>query len=433
MPDARPTTGFSAVELIMGEDGCEKDTGDIGPLCYKLHWSSFLNNGYQLTASIDDPGFKILNKLNVDSGYFRSGMACKFKARCRLKTMKPEVENQTPFVEFYVTSLEDSSNSSDRASFTFTAVDKPSWMLNANPASGKAYRGSISEVIRQVVNEFAPGVELDIANTNDSNQNIWYTFRQSPKNMILRLMKYGSAILASKGRWVISSESPDILRVVDQSKAGSERRGFYMWPRAETGNEKNAGIIISYSAIKQNAWARFMAEVYSAGISTATGLYLDKVTDEDELYTKINDENTPNKLKTKVPVNRAFSKPQDSEPPEIGKTFIPAIPELYSAGEIGLKYRDYLSGTGRQLYLDNLYGINKMYFDTVGQGSFYDGKGLGSDTITLEFLGTDNLPFYPQGDWILHGFKHRFISGQWRTRLYLTRTHQDSVGKTVGQ
>ena len=433
MPDAKPVTGFSAVELIMGEDGCARDTGNIGNLCHNLVWSSYLNSGYKLTASVDDPGFRVLSKLNVDSGYFRSGMACKFKARCRLKTARPEIDNQTPFVDFYVTSLEDTSNSADRASFVFTAIDQASWLLNANPASGKAYRGSISEVIRQVVSEFAPGVNLTIANTIDSNQNIWYTFRQSPKNMILRMMEYGSAILPDKGRWVVSSESPNILRVVDQSKAASEKRGFYTWPRIERATEKNAGVIISYGAIKQNAWARLIAETYSTGISTSTGLYLDKVTDSEELYTGVTDKNTPNKLKTKVPVGRSFDKPQDSEPPEIGRTFVRAIPELYSAGEIGLRYRDYLSGSGRQLYLDNLYGTNKLFIDTNGQGSFYDGRGLGSDTITLEFLGADNLPFYAQGDWMLYGFKHVYNAGQWRTRLYLTRIHRDSTGKTVGQ
>ena len=96
MPNSKPVSAYSAIDLVLGEDGCAKDTGNIGILCTSLEWSSFLNHGYKLKVSIDDPGYKILKSLNVDSGYFRSAMACKFKARCRLRAVRPMVENETP-------------------------------------------------------------------------------------------------------------------------------------------------------------------------------------------------------------------------------------------------------------------------------------------------------------------------------------------------
>ena len=430
MPNSKPVSAYSAIDLVLGEDGCAKDTGNIGILCTSLEWSSFLNHGYKLKVSIDDPGYKVLKSLNVDSGYFRSAMACKFKARCRLRAVRPVVENETPWIDFFVTSLVDTANSSERAAFVFTAIDQPSWYLCANPASGKAYRGSISDVVRQVATEFAPGIVVNVDDTIDNRQNVWYLNRQSPKNLIMRLIDFGSSVSSIKGRVVVSSGSPNILNVVDQSKIKSTDRGFFCWSSRDG---KNKTPIFSYDAVKKNSWSRLISEVYTSGISITTGQFLDQVTDSEGMYTKVDDKMTSTKINVKVPIDRAFSKPNESDPPEIGRTYVEPVTPIYSAGDLGLKYRDYISGKGRQMYLDAQYDINKLIIHTVGQGGFFDGTGLGADTVTIEFIDAAGLPFYIHGQWIVMGFRHSCNRGQWRTSLYLSRLSYDSAAKIVGQ
>ncbi len=422
MADSPIISAAPAVDILFDFVEAPDDTTNLGGLCLRFDWRAMLNGGYIVKCRIHDPYYSNLRAV-IANGWYNT----KLTGRLRFRLRWPNVNNDTGWQVAYIVSGHFSGEDADSGYIEFVAIDPPSWHLNCGDASGEAFRGSISDVIKQCVSYYAMPVALTITETTDSNNGLWYMMRQDPKTFILSLLDWSCSLTPKKTQWFIGMDGLN-LQIKEQAAIQSNNIGFYRGPRRQVTLEPH---IENWEMLSNNVMTLLNNKLVTQGVSAITGEYLDRITDEDEVNLFVKDDTTPSKLKAAVGMGRAFEKPPDGGPPRVGWTSIAGVPEVYSAGELGIPYGDYIDGKARALWLGTSNRIQRVRFKAHGHGVYRNSLGLGVDTITVQWMDVDDKIFFLSGNWIVYGFHHKFVPGFWTTDIYCARLAHDATAKAV--
>ena len=280
------------------------------------------------------------------------------------------------------------------------------------------YEGNVSKVIKEVVNEYAPGIELEISETDDNETNVWPMMRQDPKTFIQSLLDWSSSLVGQKqaSAWIVASVDEKIV-IKQLHELESQNLGVFTASFSTKNNDLKDFHLVSNVFV-----ANIQTELITHGISAVSGKYLDRQTTEE--FTVISDENTSSKINTKINSKLGFNKPEGDR-----STSIMAVPEL-NGGEIGIKYEEYIGGRARNTYINMLPNVMRIKLSVYGNYTFDDSSKLGASVITLNWRDTDETPYFLSGNWILYGFNHVMEKGKgWNTDLYCYRIDHNASAK----
>jgi hypothetical protein len=149
------------------------------------------------------------------------------------------------------------------------------------------------------------------------------------------------------------------------------------------------------------------------------------------------DENTPSKKNVYIDQTRGFKKPEQvpsPTKPHEWSTAVMAIPE-HNAGDLGMKYKDYIDGRARGLFLQMLNLVMRLKLRVVGEHNqdLANCHNLGIETLSLIWRDADNQKYFLDGDWLIYGFQHVVTREKWYTDLYLARLDWDASAQHVGK
>lgn len=378
-------------------------------------WKAFVNGGYVVRGKLIDPYLHLFQRL-VKQGHLPQARRNPLVVEFKIGWGYPNEE--TPLVQAIVTDLE-VEGTADWAAFDFVAIDPPSWYLNAGDGSGKVYRGKVSEVIQQVVAEYAPSISLEITQTRDDPNGTWAMMRQDPKTFIKSLLDWSSSLTPKKTHWMVASRD-DKLLIKEQADflANGE---FLDDLRATIGNKQND--LLGFQLLSNNSVTLVQTRLLTQGISAISGKYIDRRTERDRV--EIRDDNTANKVNANIDSQRGYAKPNED-----WSTNIISVPEL-NGGELGVQYIDYVDGRARNLYLSMLPMVMRMRCRIPGNWKFHDGTKLGVSTIQLTWKDNNNADFFLGGKWLVYGWEHNADRGRWTTDLYLYRIDHDAAARKV--
>lgn len=423
MVASSPTaTDAASVDIYFDIGGGE--VVDVGSICDKFRFKAMMNGGYMIMGRLKDANFNIMRRLLIESQYFELARSSIFRCKFRLKWVKGN--NQTVIQTAYVISLHATGGNADSADLEFVAIDPPSWYLNTGKASGKAYRGKVSDILAAVIAEYAPTISLDISETVDSTHNTFWMMGMDPKTFISSIVDWSCSLTRNKTQWIIAMDDTN-MQIKAQDEIPSENVAFYTGANAG----QSPPNIRQWEILADNALSVVNTKMLTQGISATSGQYLDKVTDIDESKVFAKDSTTTGKYKARTTARKSFTKPPDAGPPRAGWTTIPAIPEVYSAGEIGKLYSEYIDGRPRAMWLNMLNMIMRCRLRVIGHGVFYSGVGLGTNTITVQWFDADRKPFFLSGNWIVYGFDHIYQTSNWTTDVYCARIDHDATATAV--
>lgn len=409
---------------------------DFGELLSRIEIKGSLNAGYVIRARLYDTNYGVLGKL-TDSAYLFDARTAKIKILVQLQwddaAFAPP--QATPLLVGYVTALQAVGGAADMAMLDFIAVDPANFWLSTGDASGGAYVGNLSAVIRQVVTKYGNGLNLIIDDTTDSQYGIWHQFRLDPRTYISSLLSWSSSITKSRTQWIVQPDGTDDverLLIQEQANINSQLVGHYTY-WADIGHDT----ILGWQILTDNALSQTQTKIVTAGASALTGTYLDRVTDLAETQVFAKDATTPNKLIPNTTAQQSFTAPPDGGPPVVGWTAVPSIPE-FSDGFLGIPYQNYIDGIARSTYLTLNQRLMRMRITVLGHGSYYSCAGLGVNTAFLDWkeAGASDNPsrsFFASGYWIVYGWSHKLSRKIWTTDVYLARTDFDQTAKSVPQ
>lgn len=388
---------------------------EVGSEFIDFTWRAFVNSGYIIRVKCHDPYLKLYQRL-IKSGHLKQARQEPLVVTFKIGWGLPGKE--TPMVKAIVTDLE-VEGAADRAAFDFVAIDPPSWYLNAGNGSGKVYKGRVSDVIKQVVQEYAPGISIEVTKTNDDPNGTWGMMRQDPKTFIQSLLDWSASITAKKTHWMVASHDDSML-IKEQHDFPSEVLAEKL--TATVGKQLNQ--LLEFQLLSNNSVTLVQTRLVTQGISSVSGKYIDRRTSLDKVEVK--DENTANKVNSNIDSRRGYSKPNKE-----WSTSIVAVPEL-SGGELGIKYEDYIDGRARNLYLSMLPMVMRMRWRMMGDHRFFDGSKLGTSTVNIEWKDSISLEdFFLSGKWLVYGWVHEANRSGWTTDLYLYRIDHDAAAKKV--
>ena len=159
------------------------------------------------------------------------------------------------------------------------AISTADYELSYAASSGKAYKGRISDVIKQVIGENT-SIQADITKTLDNKENYWYMMRQRPPRFIRQLMETGTMFTKSKTQMVygVKQYAPiekikPLITVVPQGEVKPKNLGIYRNPAFS-----------QVFSIGNEDYIALMNKISTGGISTLSGDYIDIKTDTKEIY-----------------------------------------------------------------------------------------------------------------------------------------------------
>jgi hypothetical protein len=443
--DSPPLTHAPKLYCVIseaGKGGSKAQTEDLGNWFTRFEWASFLNSGYIIRARIKDPHWDILKKLAVDYRYLYSGK--RKPVRCEYELSWPSDQQQLTTGRHiaYVTDV-DGTGIPTTGHMEFIAIDPPSYWLNAGDSAGRMYKGKLTTVIKQVVNDYFiqpnkpfDGGDVSVSDTTDSDQNKWWMMRMDPKTFIISLMDWSSSVTKQKTNWIITcsgmlEKGPPSIRVMEQAARKPINYGTYIIDtRPPTASDSP-----SFEFLSNNMITVFQRQLITQGISSVSEKFYDRWVDVPKPHDTANhsgpcvvhvhDENTDQKWKAKVKVQQAFDKPYASSSAE-GKphewsTSIMSVPQ-FTAGDLGITYDKYIDGRARQLYLDTLYMSMRIKVRVTGDSSkeLAFCHNLGSK-LKLGWITSHGEVYFLGGDWLVYGFHHIITRRNWMTDLYCYR------------
>ncbi len=185
-----------------------------------------VNGGYIVRAKLFDTHFNLLKAL-IENGYLEESrtkpVPIKFQLLASEGGKFPESATRPQIA--ILASVHGSGGSTDSGRFEFVAIDPPSWFLNTGDGAGAHFQGKVSSVIRQVVNRYAPAINLEIGETVDSEYGQWWMMRQDPKTFISSLMDWSSSVTQRKTHWLIAADGTKLV-IKEQAQLPSNRRAF---------------------------------------------------------------------------------------------------------------------------------------------------------------------------------------------------------------
>jgi len=414
------------------------DGVDLGHLISHFEWESEINGGYTVRCKVQDAHHVNLKAIAKGDGaaveYLENG-----KIRPIQVTWKMIWNDELQTVERtgYLTDLW-GTGSGNKSVLEFVAIDPPSFVLNIGVASGGYYKGSVSQVIKQIIEEANDSLDdgfritHKVSNTKDSVDNIWWPMRMDPFTHIMSMLEWSAAVGAknSQSRWIVSSVDKSInIQFEDdlQQKAYGPKDG--------SGKQQPAVYVINpndRTAIDSSKWrlqmdsfiSVYQSNIVTSGISATSGLYIDPVNNKKNSV--INDANTGGKINVKLESDRAFSKSNKKWATWVGST-----PE-HSGGEVGVPYQDYAKGRAQQSYINVLSNSMRMLVTVHGEYRLHDSSILGQAVCALQFIDLDNEEYFLHGPWIIDGFKHTYSNRKsWRTELELYRLDYNANAKKI--
>ncbi|MCK9558543.1 MAG: hypothetical protein M0R50_10955 [Candidatus Cloacimonetes bacterium] len=441
-----PQTGLSPIVIVkVRSPSSPSSVGvDIGASCIKYEFMAMLNGGEQVCAKFHDPHFTIYKYLigNEYFDYSRSEVMAPVEIQSLIKwNASSTIKTETQQHALVTMAPCGRSNSSD---IEFLAVDYPSYVLTGGDAGGGSYKGNVSSVIKQVVEKYGKSrctVEFD-GNTKDSQSNRWWQMRMDPKTFISSILEWSTSVSDDKTRWMLYPDGEKLI-IKEQSKVESKQRATYEWRGLGGSSDSRAGDIIDWEFIGDNALQMLQHQLVTSGMSSISGAYFDQSAykkKKDVIF--VGDRQTGNKLKPKVDsangLSKSYTKPDFNADPTddacVGWSYVQSIPE-FSAGDMGLKYKEYIDGQARGTYLSSSSTLLRMRFRVFGHYIWSGSEGLGADTIyiTLSTSAKGAPPYFVAGNWIVYGFHHIYKPGSWVTDLYCYRLDRDATAKNVGK
>lgn len=429
--DSPTSSGIAGVDIdIIMPNG---ETESVGTFFKSLDFKGMLNGGYIMKAVIFDANFNTHNRL-IEKGYFKKTRISPVKVDFILRHgSKSSVDQDADFnrktrkQSAILTSVEILTKEATGGNIEITAIDPPSYYLSAGTATGEAYTGKISEVIERVVEKYAAGIKLDIAMTSDSRYSKWYMMRQDPKTFIKSILEWSSGLNPTRTNWIIGADGFN-MQIKDQGSIVSKNKGLYRYASSNSMHTLRSANIIS-----DHSLTILQTQLITHGASVISGKYWDQIIDENLDYVSVRDKTTSKKQIAKLTNQwQSFIGPNEkTKPPYAGFTSIGSVPEIDSSGGLGVNYEQYIDGRARKIWYDTSLGILNAKFQVLGHGIYSDTLGLGVDTIFIDW-GKTKAETFPQGEspattfwvtgnWLLYGFHHRIVRGNWYTDLYCSR------------
>jgi len=410
-----------------------RQSDDFGKSVVRYEFTSMLNQGEEIRVVLDDPSFDIITPLISEQYYKYSKLYAPLEIETRVGYINSDLwitKQNHALVSVQPYLPEDNT---DRGSVEFVAVDYPSFWLSAGDAAGKAWKGNVKQAIEQVVDEYGGDVSLEFrGDTNDSTFNTWHQNRLDPKTFIQSLLEWSPAINKKQTRWF---QYPDDRKLIIAEQAGIEpiHRSSYEY-RGWGYGQPGGGDIVNWELIGNNSLQLSAHKLVTSGMSSVSGEYYDWIDHEDEVL--VGDGETPNKYGPKTDKKKSYRRSTDDPQPKgayaVGWTHIPSIPE-HNAGDLGLKYDDYISGRPRSIYLSLVNLTLRCKFTILGHYIWSGSEGLGADTIDLSALTAKNTSQFLAGNWIVYGFHHVATAAGWLTDLYCMRLDADATARKVGK
>jgi hypothetical protein len=402
-----------------------------------LEWASFINSGYIVRARVVDPFFSILRDR---LGEYLEG-ARKEPTPLEFQIAWPD-NDPTQKRICYLAYL-NGQGTLERGKVEFLGIDPPSWWLNAGDSDGSAWgrddgngteSGRVSDVIKSVIKKYTQRdknpqkIEVDVTQTNDSEENTWWMMKMDPKTFIASLLEWSSSITPQKSAWVVASVDRKIVIKEQASMPDSlpvDKKDFGIF-NVNT-SIPGSSDVKHFEILANNVISVFQTKLITQGISAVSGQFIDKITEEKK--STVDDENTSAKLNvSNLGPDRAFKKPESDIK---WSTSIRAIPE-FSAGDLGIQYVDYLDGRARTMFMDMLNMVMRIKIRVNGDRRFDDSTILGASTLTLSWKDACfETPYFLSGKWIIYGFHHIVTRRQWWTDLYLYRLDYDAEAKKI--
>jgi hypothetical protein len=409
-------TAGSDPELIISIDGGP----NLSAYLNRFQWRSLINGGYSIYAMFNDPHLAQFQNI-ANEKYLKDARKKPTVVKWKIK-WRVGGGNETEERTAYLTDLDSVTPEGGQTSgfFQFIAIDPPTWYLNWGDAEGKTYKGKVSDVIKKIVNDYAPGISVEVSDTIDNAENKWWMMRQDPKSLIMSLIDWSSSVTNKKTQWIIASVDKKII-IKEQSELPSGSLGDYIINT----NSPGAQNVVSWNNLENNYLSNLQTVLGTAGISAVSGLYCDKKNNITKDKVKINDKRTDAKINVNIKEDQSFTKPSEEDR---GWTQIMAIPE-HSGGELGVKYQDYIDGRARTMFLNMLEGLNRIKLKVIGNHKVHDSSKLGGHTVGLTWIGSDGQPYAGNGKWIIYGFEHTVFPGSWTTDLYLNRLDYDAAAQ----
>lgn len=424
----RPIIGSGNSAIVTFPDFNIKDV-DIKVKYAEL--KGFVNSGYAIRVQLSNADFRLLTILTgQNSDYFYKCRQIPIRIIIKF-SQSPNAtypQGMTRDIEGYLLALY-SHGEHQNDLVEFIAIDPVNFALRAGDADGKAYKGNVSDVIKQIINKYAPNAKLELEDqTNDSKYNVWWTFRRSPREMLSHLITIASSLSPNKTPWIIGVYN-NTIKIGPQNSKQSKNVGFYTKISRE-----ERGEIESWKSILNTSIGQETMGLITAGVSATTGKYLDQITHKDAT---INEWNTDKKLITKTHTRdlRSPIKPYDTFNAGIyGRSYVESHPEYHNGGESGLDYSNYYDSYARTKFIRNTYKLLTIDLKVHGHGIYDNTLGLGIDTVFIDW--TDLLypdsSYYFHGSWLVYGFKHTWtMNGRWFTELNLARTDDNALGVKV--
>lgn len=417
-----PKTGWGTIVNIYIE-GIRVD-----PTYERFEWKAMVNNGYIVRARISDPYFNLLKKV-TDQVYLKRARKEPVEVKFYIGWLKDDgsVDKTEERIAYMINLY--SRGVGEDGRIEFIAIDPPSWLLSRGKAEGKHYKGSVSDVIKQVANE--NGItEVEVSKTIDNKSGDWWMMRQDPKTFILSMLDWSSSVTNKKTKWVVTSKDKKLF-VKEEFDLRDVDYGLF---KAST-KKITTRDLKEFELLMDNFSHVMYSEEHTAGMSAVSGYYVDRITEEEK--SKVYDKNTGNKANTVFGDDRGFDITNKKY-----ATFRLPVPEE-SAGLVGLKYQDYIDGRARQEFLEMVGYIMRARVQVDGgrkdsnDKMFDDPTMLGVSTITLQWIGLDEQtgagkPYFLAGHWMLTGWYHIVEPGLWSTDLYINRLDYNATARKVG-
>lgn len=414
-------------------------TADVGLRVIELFFSGAYNGGVFLKASLFDTDIDRWNAF-MKNVWFPKKLREDIKVNFQIKYDNSEYpELATRVIELSLTKCSMRS----RGDYTGVILDLEAtttadYELSFAFASGKAYKGRISDVLGKVIQEHT-SIKYSITPTLDNKENYWYMMRQRPPRFIRQLMEYGTMFTKSKTQLVYGvrqyaakEKIEPLINIAPQGEIKPVNLGMYMNPSIQ-----------QMFAIGNEDYIATINKIASSGISTLTGDYIDIKTDPKELYCIVKDSNTSNKITAGYPPPHGYVKQNDAVGFLKGTSAMRTEPELYSDGSLGYEYKDYIRNGITNTFLNHTYNLMHARFEFPGIGLLDNTIGLGTHTIFILFKKPDTSGVPPidkvlddpdgpsqyhiwTGNWTIMGFEHR-----WSIDAKIWRTVVDCVRWTT--
>ena len=414
---------------------------DIGDRVVEIFFSGAYNNGMFLKCSIFDTDIARWDAF-IKNVWFPKALREDIRIKFKIKYDKGEYpETSTRMIELSLMKCSLRSQGNFMGVIVdFEAVATADYELGFGYASGKAYKGRISDVLKKVINEHT-SIKCNVTQTLDNKENYWYMMRQRPPRFIRQLMEYATMFTKSQTQLVYGVMQygaeegiQPLINIAPQGEIKPKNYGVYSNPSFQ-----------EYYAIGNEDYRALNNKLASAGISTTSGEFIDIASDPKERFCIVKDSNTSSKITADYPKPHGHLKQNDAVGFLKGTSQMYTSPEINSDGSIGFMYRDYIRRDITNSYLNHIHNLVHARFAYNGIGKMDNTIGLGTDTIYVNFKrptegGTppadpaldeaDGPSQFSQwtGNWTFLGFEHKWNIDEkiWRTVVDCARWTTDT-------